>query len=229
MSNAGLTAYNADQIPLFGSLHGPITLQPGSPGAEPHQVNSCWYVADTSGPAILWLPSCDRLKVIKMNCAVKVIQDTSQLPGPLQHHQHQRKQLQSSLQMTSSKVSQIGSMAKISSLVSTPSGYVMMPPQKCPISICPRVKAELDKMVKLDVIIPVYEPMDHHCTPTVAHEFAHSKYFTIWIPYHQYCFLHLPFYLACSQDVFQKRMDQILEECKGCIGIADDITTNGCT
>ena len=34
---------------------------------------------------------------------------------------------------------------------------------------------------------------------------------------------------SSSQDVFQKRMDQILEECEGCIEIADDITVHGCT
>ena len=93
---------------------------------------------------------------------------------------------------------------------------------------------------------------DHHCTPTVdevAHEFAHSKYFTkldarhrYWAvvldskssllttfntPHGQYHFLHLPFGLGFSQDVFQKRMDQILEECEGCLGIADDITVHG--
>ena len=48
-------------------------------------------------------------------------------------------------------------------------------------------------------------------------------------PYGLYKFLHLFFDLACSQDVFKKRMDQILEECEGCIGIADDITVHGCT
>ena len=42
-------------------------------------------------------------------------------------------------------------------------------------------------------------------------------------------FLPLPFGLACSQDVFQKRMDQILEESEGCIGIADDIIFHGHT
>ena len=44
-------------------------------------------------------------------------------------------------------------------------------------------------------------------------------------PYGQYHFLHLPFGLACSQDVFQKRINQILEECESCIWIADDITS----
>ena len=80
----------------------------------------------------------------------------------------------------------------------------------------------------------------------VAYEFAYLKYFTkldarhrYWVaildsksslvttfntPYGEYRFLHLPFGLACSQDVFQKRMDQILKECEGCIGISDDIT-----
>ena len=149
----------------------------------------------------------------------------------------------------------------------------------------PKVKAELDKMVKLGVITPVDEPTDwvssvvyawkasgelcicldpcalnnaicrnDHHTPTVgkvAHEFAHSKYFTkldarhgYWAvfldsksnllttfntSYSQYHFLHIPFGLACSQDAFQKRMDQILEECEGCIGIAGDVTIHGCT
>ena len=95
---------------------------------------------------------------------------------------------------------------------------------------------------------------NHHKTPTVeeaAHEFAHSHYFTklntdhrYWSivldwessllttfnsPFGRYCFLCLPFGLVCSQDIFQKKMDQILGECQGCIGIADDITVHGQT
>ena len=95
---------------------------------------------------------------------------------------------------------------------------------------------------------------DHHKTPTVeevAHEFVHSCYFTkldahhrYWLivpdqessllttfnsPFGRYCFLHLPFGLVCFQDIFQKKMDQILEKCQGCIGITDDITVYGHT
>ena len=95
---------------------------------------------------------------------------------------------------------------------------------------------------------------EHHHTPTVdevAHEFTHFKHFTklderhgYWAvvfdskssllitfntPYGQYHFLHLPFGLACSQDVFQKGMNQILEECEGCIWSAGDITVHGHT
>ena len=101
MSNTRITAYNGTWIHLFGSLHGPIIWQPGSPSAQPHQVNSCWYVADTPGPAILGFPSCERLEVVKMNCAVKVIQDSLTCLVTLQHHLHPRKQLHSSLQRTS--------------------------------------------------------------------------------------------------------------------------------
>ena len=69
-SNTRLTAYNGTQIPLFGSLHWPLIWQPGSPSAQPHQINSCLDVADTPGPAILGLPSCKRFEVVKLNCAV---------------------------------------------------------------------------------------------------------------------------------------------------------------
>ena len=80
---------------------------------------------------------------------------------------------------------------------------------------------------------------DHHKMPTVEeviHEFAHSHFFTkldahqgYWSiilnqessllmtfnsPFGRYCFLQLPFGLICSQDIFQKKMDHILEECQ---------------
>ena len=160
-----------------------------------------------------------------------------------------------------------------------------MPPGKCPITLCPKVKEHLDKMECLGVITHVDKPTDwvssityiqkangklclcldpsdlneaichdHHKMPTVeevAHEFAHSHFFTkldthhgYWSiildqdssllttfnsPFSRYCFLQLPFGLVCSLDIFQKKMDQILEECQGCIGIADDITMHGHT
>ena len=90
---------------------------------------------------------------------------------------------------------------------------------------------------------------DHHKTPTVeevTHKFVNSCFFTkldahhgYWSiifdqessllmtfnsPFERYCFLQLLFGLICSQDIFQKKMDQILKESQGCIGIADNIT-----
>ena len=96
---------------------------------------------------------------------------------------------------------------------------------------------------------------DHHKMPTVE-EVAHTNlqiscYFTKLNAHHGYCsivldeessllttfnspfgryhFLHLPFGLVCSQDIFQKKMDQFLKECPGCIRIANDITIHGHT
>lgn len=46
-------------------------------------------------------------------------------------------------------------------------------------------------------------------------------------PFGRYRFLRLPFGLNLSQDVFQEKMDQILEKCPGTISIADDIGVFG--
>ena len=69
-------------MPLYGALYGPITWQPSHPGARPYQVYSYWYVADTLGPAILGLPSCKRIAVMKMNCAITVMQPSTNPPSP---------------------------------------------------------------------------------------------------------------------------------------------------
>ena len=95
---------------------------------------------------------------------------------------------------------------------------------------------------------------NHHKLPTVeevTHKFSNLHYFTkldachgYWSivfdeessllatfnsPFGRYHFLHLPFCLVCSQDIFQKKMDQFLKEYPGCIRIADDITIHGHT
>ena len=51
-----------------------------------------------------------------------------------------------------------------------------------------------------------------------------SSYLSIFSSsFRHFHFLCLPFVLICSQDIFQWLMDQILENCKGVIGIANDI------
>ena len=78
--NTRLTAYNGSHIPLYGALQGPITWQPNHPGSSPHRVKSHWYIADTPGPAILGLPSSEKLAVVKMNCAITVRQPSTHPP-----------------------------------------------------------------------------------------------------------------------------------------------------
>ena len=77
-----ITAYNGSHIPLYGALCGPITWQPDCPGSWPHRVNSYWYIMDTTGPAILGLPSSEKLAVVKMNCAI-MVRWPSTCPAPV--------------------------------------------------------------------------------------------------------------------------------------------------
>jgi len=93
---------------------------------------------------------------------------------------------------------------------------------------------------------------NHHKTPTVeeiTHKFnratifskldAKNGYWSVHLdeesqllttfnsPFERYCFTRMPFGLVMSQDVFQQRMDMILEQCPGTVGIADDIVVYG--
>ena len=93
---------------------------------------------------------------------------------------------------------------------------------------------------------------DHYRTPTleeITHELAgstkftkvdgSSSYYCIVLDYEssllttfnthrgRFRFVHLPFGLACAQDIFQRMMDQILDRCEGVIGITDDIIIHG--
>ena len=52
---------------------------------------------------------------------------------------------------------------------------------------------------------------------------------TFRTPFGRYCFRRLPFGLNISQDIFQQRMDEFLENLDGCVGIADDICVFGRT
>ena len=48
-------------------------------------------------------------------------------------------------------------------------------------------------------------------------------------PFSRYCYKRMPFGLVMSQDVYQSCIDQIVEQCPGVIGIADDMVVYGQT
>ena len=93
-----------------------------------------------------------------------------------------------------------------------------------------------------------------HKVPTleeITYQFAGAKYFskldakagywsvpleessqllmTFRTPIGRYCFRRLPFGLNTSQDIFQQRMDEVLENVEGCAGITDDVCVVGAT
>ena len=70
-STTHLTAYNRTPILQYGTLRCLLTWRPGN-GEKPRRIQSKWYVTDTPGSAIQGLPSCKRLKVITLNCVVRI-------------------------------------------------------------------------------------------------------------------------------------------------------------
>ena len=50
---------------------------------------------------------------------------------------------------------------------------------------------------------------------------------TFRTPFGRYCWQRLPFGLRVSQDIFQARMDEILENLPGVVGITDDVCVHG--
>ena len=213
--NTRLTAYNGSHIPLYGALQGPITWQPNCPGAHPYRVKSYWYIVDTPSPAILGLPSSEKLAVVKMNCAITVRQPCTH-PPPV------------STTVATNKPATAPEAAKptrstddlIKEFPDRFQGIGQFPVNTNPITLHPKVKEHLDKIECLGVITHVDEPMDwvssityiqkangklclcldprdlneaichdHHKTPTmeeVAHEFAHCHFFTKLDAHHGY-------------------------------------------
>ena len=169
-----LTAYNGSCIPLFGTLSGPIIWQPGGHCTQPQKVNSYWYVADTPSPAILGLPSCKRLAVVKMKCTITVIQPNTKPPSPVPAPTATTVKPATTCTAAKSTKSTDDVIKEFSDQFAWigrfPSEYtiwlhydahpVIHVPRKCPISLYPKVKEHLNKMECMGVITHVDQPMD---------------------------------------------------------------------
>ena len=69
--NTKLRAYNGTNIPQLGGLETTITWK-DEQTKEVNKMNTTFYVAYTPGPAIIGLPSCSRLRIVNLNCSVKL-------------------------------------------------------------------------------------------------------------------------------------------------------------
>ena len=100
----------------------------------------------------------------------------------------------------------------------------------------------LNKAIRWDHYrTPILEEITHELTGSTKFNKVDgsSSYYCIVLDYEssllttlnthrgRFCFVHLPFGLACAQDIFQRMMDQILDRCEGVIGITDDIIIHG--
>ena len=145
--------------------------------------------------------------------------------------------LQDEVKTELEKMEKIGVIAKVSAPTDWVSiiEYSRKSNNKLHISLYPK---DLNRAIK----------RPHYKTPTLdenTHQFAGSRVFskleahhgywsvsvddqssyltTFNSPFGRYRFERLPFGLNLSQDVFQERVDHILEHCPGTMGIADDV------
>ena len=70
-STTCLTAYNGSKVPQFRTLDTAIDWTPKGQKVANH-LQTQWYIVDTPGPAILGLPSCAKLGIVELNCAVNL-------------------------------------------------------------------------------------------------------------------------------------------------------------
>ena len=275
---AKLTAYNGTEIRCYGCTTIPCRYQ-GNQWTDTE-----FFVVDVDGPAIVGLPSCQKLKLVTLNCVVNTSHTTSVPPGttdlpPINNVEDLKR-------MYPDRFDTLGCFPGEVHLTVDPNVLPHIDaPRKVPIALKDEIQEGLQDMESLGVIRKVTEPTDwvsslaysrksngslricldprhlnkalkrpHHRIPTLddlTYKFRGAKFFTkldaksgYWAarldkesqllttfqtPFGRYCFCRLPFGLSVSQDVFQLKMDQILGQCDGAVGISDDCSVYGNT
>ena len=79
-----LTAYNGSTIKQYGTLDTAIDWKPEGKNVI-NRLHTQWYIADTPGPTILGLPSCSKLRIVELNCAVSLCWRSQPNRNPQQH------------------------------------------------------------------------------------------------------------------------------------------------
>jgi len=146
-SSTSLTAYNGTPIPQYGTLTMPCKF-------EENRWKTCvFYVAETNGPVIFGLPICTDLGLVTMNCVIT--SNANEVPTQAMNTLDDLKSA------FPDRFTGIGKFATEQKLTlesnCTP---VRHPPRRAPIQLREQIKAELDRMVNLEVIRPVTEPTD---------------------------------------------------------------------
>ena len=171
-STTCLTAYNGSKIPQFGTLDTTIDWTPKGKDVANH-LQTIWYIADTLGPAILGLPSCAKLGIVKLNCAVnlqkrKLVQQKK--PTTEGRNVNQDLQHLNSPPLNTKEDLIKAYPDRFKGIGCFPGTYhitlhsdakpIVYAPRKCPIAMRPLVREKLDEFLKRGIITPVEEPMD---------------------------------------------------------------------
>ena len=140
VKNTKLTAYNGQKIPCYGSLDLELSHKGKFTKAK-------FYVVDVEGPCIIVLPTCEKLKLVTINCNEINTTDVSSVESLKQAYPGQFDTL-GDFQGPAQLHTKLGAEASID------------PPRKCSVHLEEQLKAELEKMVKQGVIRKVKEHTD---------------------------------------------------------------------
>ncbi len=104
---------------------------------------------------------------------------------------------------------------------------ICLDPQKLNASLkrCPHKIPTLEELNPKFANAKVFSKLDAKAGYWSIHLDEESSRFRT--PFGRYCWRRLPFGLSVSQDLFQAKMDQILEGLQGVISIADDVAVCG--
>ena len=165
-----LTAYNGSNIHQFRALDTAIKWTPKGHQCSRH-LQTRWYVAESSGPAILGHLSSSKLGIVQINCAVKLTSrcEPSRPPEkPTIECAKDRRDLTSPL--NSSKDLIKAYTHQFEGIGQLPGTYhitlqddvkpVVQWPRKSPITMQPLVCEKLDEFIDQGIIVPVEEPTD---------------------------------------------------------------------
>ena len=140
VKNTKLTAYNGQKIPCYGSLDLELSHKGKLTKAK-------FYVVDVEGPCIIGLPTCEKLKLVTINCNEINTTDVSSVESLKQAYPGQVDTL-GDFQGPAQLHTKLGAEPSID------------PPRKCSVHLEEQLKAELEKMVKQGVIRKVKEHTD---------------------------------------------------------------------
>ena len=268
-NDINLTAYNGEPIRCLGS----IKL---NCGFKNKWEETDFYVVDVTGPAIVGLPTSEKLGLVTIHI-------DNLVTGEKKEEELTLEKLKVDFPGQFDTIGNFQGAAQL--LLKDDAVPFIDPPRKFSIHLKKDLKEELDKMEQEQVIkkvkchtdwcssitvprkkdgslricldpqklnqnlkrCPHKIPTLEEINPTMAGAKVFSKldakagYWSVHLeedsqllttfrtPFGRYCWRRLPFGLKISQDIFQARMDEILEGLPGVIGIADDVVVFGST
>ena len=160
-------ASQLDSMLQFGALD---TATEGTPKGHQHSTHlqTRLYVADSPGPATLGLPSSSKLRIVQLNCAVKLTSRHDPPKKPTTECAKVRCNLTSPLNSSEDLIKAYPN--QFEGIGQFPGTYhitlysdtkpVVHAPTMCLIAMQPLVHEKLGKFINQCIIIPVEEPTD---------------------------------------------------------------------